>query len=333
MAHKIIDKSNWFIDKADFEATDNSYEITRFHKVWFELLKINPSIRSLHKLGIDQARQTSNFSDDLIKTYEDFKMEEVFNSPLLFKDWWCKYGQRLFKVYLKEVGRLDIITAVEEGASNIVAKKMCIYGVNSYVDIKRLNNGTDGFMVLAVPLSGNIKAIKKSFDNVVGAVFTDLEKNPTSKAKTPQYKVSSKSQINIVTRLLALLHRSIDLYNVKEQWKKGFDVGIYESGTQGYDYKTLPANNKTTLVQKTSTEVVRAINLLENAAIGKFPCFDPIKSSQLDFKEIFDIRKIMLKNELKLIKHQDKEAYRLKAQKNKENFELQRLSHDSLNKI
>ena len=171
----------------------------------------------------------------------------------------------------------------------------------------------------------------KQFDHVLTYILDDIKKDPTPKATLPRYKISPRFQIDTVTRSLSLLHRAIDLYDVKEQWKIGFDVGVYKSGTKGYNYKTIPSDNKTTLIQDTSRELKRAKNLLENAAIGKFPCLDDIESNSLDYKEMYDFRETMINQERKLVKQRKNAAYKLKAKQNKEKFELERLRLDALN--
>jgi sulfur relay (sulfurtransferase) DsrC/TusE family protein len=324
--------SSWIIEGADFEPNDEVYKITRFHKVWFELLKIHPHIRNLHEIGINQAMKDSNFSNELIKVYEDFRMDEIFTDQLLFKDWWWKYGQELFNTYTNKQG-LHFFAAIQEGESNEYAMRLCNQGIKDYLHIQRSQNKMEGFLAVTVSLSGDKRQMLKQFDNLLESILNDIEKYPTPKATQPKYKISHGVQIKKVNRLLSLLHRAIDLHDVKEQWKIGFDVGVYKSGTQGYNYKTLPSDNKTTLIQDTCRELKYAKNLLENAANGKFPCIDNVESNALDYKEMFGFRKAMITRERNLVKQREKAAYRLQSEQNKEKIELQRLRYEALNKI
>ena len=145
--------SNWFVEGSDFAPNDEVYKITRFHKVWFELLKIHPHIRSLYELGINQARKDSKFSNDLIKVYEDFRMDEIFTGQLLFKEWWWKYGQELFNMYTNRQG-LHVFAAIPEGESNEYAMRLCNQGINDYLHIQRRQNEMEGFLAMTVSLSG-----------------------------------------------------------------------------------------------------------------------------------------------------------------------------------
>lgn len=324
--------SNWFVEESDFAPNDEAYEITRFHKVWFELLKIHPHIRSLHELGINQARKDPKFSNDLIKVYEDFRMDEIFTGQLLFKEWWWKYGQELFNMYTNRQG-LHFFAAIPEGESNEYAIGLCNLGIKDYLNVHRSWDPLEGFLAMTVSLSGDKKQMVKQFERIISGVLNDIEKDPTPKAKPPKYKITPKIQLDTVTRSLSLLHRAIDLYDVKEQWKIGFDVGVYKSGTEKYNYKTIPSDQKKTLIQDTSREFKRAKNLLENAAIGKFPCFDVVQSNSLNYKEMYDFRETMINQERKLVKQRENAAYKLKAKQNKEKIELERLRYEAMNKI
>jgi hypothetical protein len=332
MKNKKIHKSSFSNAESDFKLGDNAYAKTRFHKAWFELLKIHPGIRYLHEHDVNQATTNSLLTNDLIKTYEDFKMGEVLKSPLPFKDWWWKYGQYLFNSYTNKEG-LHVFAAIQKGESNEYAKGLCEVGIKDYLNIYRSKNEMEGFLAMTVSLSGDRKQMLRRFDHILSYIFKEIEKNPTPEATLSQYKILPGVQIDTVNRLLSLLHKAIDLHDVQEQWKIGFDVGVYKSGTQGYTYKTLPSKNKTTLIEHTSREFKRAKNLLENAANGKFPCTDNIDSNPLDYKEMFDFRETVIQNERKLIRQREKAAYQLKAKQNKENIELQRLQYEALNKI
>jgi hypothetical protein len=259
-------------------------------------------------------------------------MGEVLKSPLPFKDWWWKYGQYLFNSYTNKEG-LHVFAAIPEGESNEYAKRLCEVGIKNYLNIYRSKDEMEGFLAMTVSLSGDRKKMLRQFDNILSYIFKDIKKNPTPKATLPQYRILPGVQIDTVNRSLSLLHRAIDLHDVEEQWKIGFDVGLCKPSTQGYTYKDLPSKNKRTLVQRTSRELTNAKNLLENAANGKFPCTDHVESNPLDYKEMFDFRETVIQNERKLIRQREKAAYQLKAKQNKENIELQRLQYEALNKI
>lgn len=332
MANNKNCSTNWFLLESDLNIGDEAYKITRFHKVWFELLKIHPRIVSIYKLGIGQARNDSRFSDDILKVYEDFRMELILSGQLLFSEWWFKYGQELFNMYTNRQG-IHIFAAIPEGESYEYAMGLCNLGIKDYLNVHRSRDPMEGFLAMTVSLSGDKKQMVKQFEHIINGVLNDIEKDPTPKAKPPKYKITPKIQLDTVTRLLSLLHRAIDLYDVKEQWKIGFDVGVYKSGTEGYSHKTIPYNNKTNLIQETSREFRRAMNLLENAAIGKFPCFDDIQSNPLEYREMYEFRKIVINQERKLVKQRETAAYKLKAKQNREKFELQRIQYETMNKI
>jgi len=327
---------DWFIEEADFKITGTNsdtererkyYETTRLYKVWFELLKISPSIRKIHELGIEKASNYSKYSVNMGAVYNDFHMEEVFNQPLLFKDWWIKYGQSLFHRYSNTNG-VHFFGAIPEGASKQYANNWALLGFNDFLDIHRGNNGKDGFLVFAASLSSNRKEMVAHFDRVVKGVFESLEEDPTPNTEKPKYEASNKAQLETLNRLINLLHRAMDLPDITEQWKIGFDVGVYEAGTNNHTYNTLPYEKRKTLIEKTSTEMKRAKYLMKNAAIGKFPCFDEIDISDINFVEMAAFRNLTIKNEKRFIKQQIKANDKLRAKENIDIWEVRKKLHE-----
>lgn len=288
-------KEPWEFERDDFELTDPYYNVSRPYRIWHEYLRLSPTFSLAakmygyrSKLSADELRLIPEDFDDVVKTYKrmaaatfnyqnsDVKTDNeiiIFETyQVTFQSWWRRHGADVFG-YRITPPPSSIIT-VPYQASVDMDKFIPIF--NNYLEGQRLDDGTPGFNLLAIPLSSNKKELLAS----ISKLFDDNYFKPIAKQGESIYQLKKGKHLAKLPNGLRLLWMAA-MEPKLEKWR----LGIKAKVTKYKRYNALDPSltrhtPETTILSETLdgwtiNRLNEAVIIMENAARGRFPCDDP----------------------------------------------------------
>jgi hypothetical protein len=306
----ITEPDLWIFSKDDLKPTDPFYEVSRPYRIWHEYLRISPTFAiaikeyelnlnelteldmkrdvkfpldpypepfekyysKRRKLTSDERLRIPDDYEDVVKTYKAMALGGFKFEDINFKMWWLLHAADIFG-YRHAPSATSIINIPHHAAIN---KEEIIKSLEKYESEQRLKNGNTGFALVAIPLTGEIKNVMASVNELLkNEDFTPIQKK--WEALYTLEKGKQLEKLNIGLRLLwtAALNPNLPL------WKIGLEAKITEED----DYINLKMNlSKQPEEDKYKTEYLASITsrklkesliIMENAARGRFPCTDP----------------------------------------------------------
>lgn len=266
------DLEPWMPYADDFIKGDFYYAKSRPYRIWYEYLRMSPTfalaekyIRNDGKLTAEELNSCpDDFLSDIVPTCADMKLSFAQGS---FDVWWQRYGADIFGMKRSQPEPITVFNAghhIKVDATEIQEH------LKSYLENGRVDYGNTGFMLMAVPLSGDRKKVIAS----VSKLINEHDWQPLGRQGIKTYKLYSKRVHleTLHTNLRVLWHRALDPESAL--WRLGLkaqatDYTIYTRLDPEYDTGT---PESLVLASITSNRIKYAINTMENAIRGRFPC-------------------------------------------------------------
>lgn len=264
----------WQIYRGDIAKGAKYYEITRPYRIWYEYLHLSPTFAiaqnyiRYERLSPEQEKKVPpDFFDLVVPTCRDMSF---LLSTEGFDRWWSRHGADLFGKRILDYDFTNLMTVSDKSP---VEANSIIQPFDDYLTHERLNNGNNGFVLLAVPFGMNKNKALNSFSTLLD----DTEKLRSKNQQLKTYTLDG-DKVHIAT--LSKNLRVLWLKGLKPQaklWHLGLltnhDTGHY-SWLDPSIKKHTPKTKKDSesLASKTSNRINSAINTMENAIRGRFPC-------------------------------------------------------------
>lgn len=293
-----FEKEPWEFERDDFELTDLYYNVSRPYRIWHEYLRLSPTFSLAvkmydynQKLSTDELRHIPEDFADIVKTYkrmaavkfphqkssdvitDNEEIALIFQHPQgTFRSWWLRHGADVFGC--RNTPPPASIITVPYQASVDMDKFIPIF--NNYLEVQRLDDGTPGFNLLAIPLSSNKKELLAS----ISKLFDDNYFKPIAKQGESIYQLKKGKHLAKLPNGLRLIWMAA-MEPKLEKWR----LGIKAKVTKYKRYNALDPSltrhtPETTILSETLdgwtiNRLNEAVIIMENAARGRFPCDDP----------------------------------------------------------
>ena len=338
--NEIITKEPWQYEKDDFEITDPLYEITRPYRIWHEYLRLSPTfllaakehefqidklstadrkrsqealtglstrdreIIKKRKLTIEEENRKPDDYDEVVKTYKQMAYGGWEFSNLCFRKWWLMQGADIFG-HRQEPTPVSLINAAHHADLN---KNEFNEFLDSYLNGQRKEDGMTGFVLLAVPLSGD----RKKLLSAVKDLIDEHDMTPIKKPGEALFQLQKGKQLAKLPKGLRLLFMK-GLKPKLENWRLGHMARVSDEkayvnldpSLKHHTYKSKYYSEQ--LATTTCSRLAEAVIIMENAARGRFPCNDPRFLPKFDQDEMI----ALLKGSLKLRVQQEKSRLRI----------------------
>lgn len=282
----------WEIEKSDLWPTHPDFQVSRPYRLWFEYLKLSPTIALAHKMLATKNGLTDEEKlllpadfDTVIQTYNDLRIREVFSYHLNFLNWWQQVAENPFGV---RIAKPHVKTVLKIRPDETVNTELCISNLTKYLDVD-LKNHMDrgcGHMLLSVPMTGDKGDLLRQISNLLN--FDDFQ--------TPVPRIYGRYQLDGERIHLEPLKVGLRMLWIKaeEPRIKKWRLGLKASVSPKYAYLD-PNPVKTTPEQKEAKRILgitsdrafsKALRVMENAARGRFPCQEPVSLPEIDWESI-----------------------------------------------
>jgi hypothetical protein len=287
-----IRNNPWEEHELGFNINESLYNETKLHRLWFEYLRLSPTFWLAHKnkkgtLSKEEHQQLPDDFDKVIETYEHFG--EIYRYP--FWGWWFEDGRDFFgktglgsktKPQVTQIGKIQTGPAFRASQSEF----------SDYLNSRDPAAMRREELIYAVPLDLAQKDIIKQFTKQIATEFSKPNEPAlkTDAKQRPIYKpYPQKFRYDILEkglRLLWIMAKDPSLL----LWEVGQIVNISPKHSKlvipkkydDYIYGNIVESLKTS----TSRAERKAINVMENAARGRFPCYEKINTPKIDYKSM-----------------------------------------------
>ncbi|MCX7085847.1 MAG: hypothetical protein NTY69_09960 [Methylococcales bacterium] len=287
--------------KNDFDPSDDNYQSSRKGKLLYEVLKLSPSIETASLYinnQLDRYKDREYIPSDLdavVEAYKNLGLNEHTLSN--FKSWWNHHGAYVFGEPPTSPELVPLLTIF---ANQEINQNECLSIIDSYAKDKSLETVSENtaVMLLAIPLKGDKKRIMKRFEDILN-----------SQTIQPM-RIEDPSAILVGKRFVAEPIRK----RLRVLWMKGLspNMVIHELGAEAGisdkypNWETLataianstetdPSNSMRTATLRSLRE---AVNTVENAARGRFPCHDSVNMPG-DYKHDIVLKHIIANIQMK----------------------------------
>lgn len=253
------------------------------HESFFRFLQISPSYRLAHRVAggrVSDLAGCEHVPEDfsaVMETYEAFG--DVWQID--FWNWWVTRAQYQFGLRCPpRVHRIATLqSGVDAGPQNLDDARACL---EQYFSADRLAEGRPGSLVIAIPLHADratiLREVSKQIDEARHSSGPDMY---GAKFKFRVNKIRSRTLDD--ARRVAWARAAAP---TKPLYVIGNRVGIAAGYVTEEGVKVPKDNRRDLMVIVTSRHLQRALIYSENAARGRFPCFDKVDSIEFDFKEL-----------------------------------------------
>lgn len=339
-------KEPWEVKGANFNSTDNYFAISRPYNIWYELLRLSPSFALAHKL-LDTTTKERGLTakekslcptdfDLVLQTYKDFELSSVLNYKTFFSHWWLRVGIDLFGQKRVEPAIVSLLNIKQGQATNEIELKKAF---DEYLAEQYQIDGMPGFMLLVVPMTGKKSELMKR----IGHSIHPEDIKPIAKPGKGLYSLFGQRTYtdSLTKRLRVLWMRAYEpeLNSVQ----LGFKARVGKANT----YKELEEiyliepeskwsaeiyDDSRALTASTSRALSDALYLMENAARGKFPCYDEVELPKINYRKFQSIMKTRIEKETILVQKLeriDEIVHNGITYKNLTRFEFNRLTKET----
>jgi hypothetical protein len=276
----------WMPYTSDFVKNDFYYDVTRPYRIWYEYLRLSPTFALAEKylktngaLTEEESKQCpEDFLTSVVPTCSDMKLSI---GSYDFDIWWLRHGADLFGKRRLQAEPVNLMTSSHHSEIDEVEINMPF---KRYLTDERPNNGNPGFMIVAIPLSGDKKTVIKSVQHLINTQeFLPL--GMPGKKNYDFYGERLREDV-LPSNLRVLWHKALE--PKLSLWK----LGIKAKASDSWPYTDLnPETDAGTPASKvlasiTSNKLKAAVIIMENAARGRFPydkadLLPPIDQSKL----------------------------------------------------
>lgn len=344
----IVAKEPWEFEGDDFSPSDPLYKISRPYRIWHEYLRLSPTFalavkdyeykihkltteelkrNKIHLVGVpenlktqgeltaDEIKLIPDDYEDVVRTYKEMAIGGWDFSNNTFKQWWRIHAADIFG-YRHAPSPISLIS-IPHGSTIITSD--FTKALNDYSKGQRITDGGTGFVLVAVPLSGNKKDIMASINELIKEdAITPIKKTNEALFEIQKGKQLAKLPNGLRLLWMAALEPKLHL------WKLGHKARVTEYKVYTDLDPTQSKHNEQTrylteyLASMTSTRLKEAVIIMENAARGRFPCKDAKLLPAFDKDEMIALVGEPIKKRQKQMKIKENQRNRLLSRRRKE---------------
>ena len=280
----------WEVEKDDFWSGHDQFQISRPYRLWFEYLKVSPTIALAHKMRATKLGLTSEEIESLpedfeqvLKVYDDFGLRDVFKHSLGFRDWWNHNAESVFGIRLAKP-TVKLIT--EFHPKNDFQLKAPIEQFSHFIEDELQTQFKRGFghLILSIPMTGNKSQLLKQISEMIQSNDHPLPKAELYATYPLDGQRTNLEAIKDGLRLLWTRAEEPDL----KRWQLGTKANISDT------YSILDPTQKKALTAEerkmrkaagdnASRAFRTALKIMENAARGQFPSHEKVEIPYIDW--------------------------------------------------
>jgi hypothetical protein len=281
-----IPNNPWEEHDIGLKVSEELREETLIFRLWFEYLRLSPTFWLAHKdkigkLTKEERQQLPEDFDAVLETYKYFY--DIYRFP--FWGWWFEDGRDIF-------GKTGLSSKTGSMVTKIAKIQSGRAFINSQSELSQyLTNRESAAMkreesIYAVPLDLPQKKVIKQFTQLINAEYSRHNEIEVSErdSERPIYKLyPQKFRLDALEKGLRVMWVMAEDPSLI-LWKVGHKARI--SNTHRNPDKNSDSYHETvtTLKNLTSRYERKAINVMENAARGRFPCYEAIATPTIDYK-------------------------------------------------
>ena len=276
------DHEIWKNEAIDFLKGTFHYEKSLPYRLWYEYLRLSPTYFLAHKyrtsfeggLTEKEKEMLPDDFDEVLKTYDAFG--DIYEYP--FRMWWATWMRKshLFGEPSAKLVAIPIAYVPENHETN---REACKIELDKYLDFTHPFIGRPSYMLIAVPLNGKRADILK-------AVSEKIDDDYLQSLKATYKLHGERFQHDTLTTGLRLLY-----YKARDPELALWRLGVRAHVSERYaDLDTLVTKIPHYMIEETqvlenitSRMLNNTINVMENAARGKFPCKDKIAKPEINY--------------------------------------------------
>lgn len=265
----------------------------RRYDLWPEFLRLSPSYNFANRVVQGQASREEFFNqvvdaDVVWETRQNFG--DVWAQSL--HSWREQNTLRLFGQSLSDL-KLKVLHVMQSGEN--ARQQDMSDALYTYFERTRPEMGNPLSVVISVPLDADRSVLLQTFSEMITYYKARREDSDEAPAPEPLYALSGvKGRYAVMQQTLAVA-RARALQPDVPLWEIGMNVGVNE--TYASEMRTRTYRKKEAVIPKnvlaatTGRFLRHALWLSENAARGKFPCFDQnfLYPKTLDYRELKDL--------------------------------------------
>lgn len=260
------------------------------YDLWPEFLRLSPSYNFANRVVQGQASRTAFFeqvvdADVVWETRQNFG--DVWAQSL--QSWREQNTMRLFGQSLSDL-KLKVLHVMQSG--EYAQHQEMANALDTYFERTRPEMGNPLSVVISVPLDADRSVLLQTFSEMITYYKARREDSDEAPAPEPLYALSGvKGRYAVMQQTLAVA-RARALQPDVPLWEIGMNVGVNETYASEMRTKTYRKKEavipKNVLAATTGRFLRHALWLSENAARGKFPCFDQnlLYPKTLDYREL-----------------------------------------------
>ena len=273
----------WEIEGFEFLKGTFHYEKSQPYRLWYEYLRLSPIYFQAHKertykggLTEQEIKDLPDDFDQVRKTYDAFG--DVYKYP--FRSWWTGWIGKA-RLFGHTRYKLQATTLAYVAQGHVTNREACKQALDQYLDGSHIyDEGNPSYMLLAVPLNGSRADILRAVNEQIEDEYLQL--------LSAEYSLhGDRIHIETLTTTLRLL-----LMRAREPkaplWKLGVKAGVSEKYAEfDINIETVPSRLIETvqIIENITSRTLRnALNIMDNAARGKFPCKDKIEKPKSEPK-------------------------------------------------
>ena len=269
----------WETEEFEYLKGTFHYEKSRPYRLWYEYLRLSTIYFQAHKertfkggLTEQEIKDLPDDFDQVRKTYDAFG--DVYKYP--FRSWWTGWVGKA-RLFGHTRSKLQATTLAYVAQGHVTNREACKTALDGYLDgSHNYYEGNPGYLLLAVPLNG-------SRADILRAVNEQIEDDYLQLLHAEYSLHGDRIHIETLTTTLRLL-----LMRAREPksplWKLGVKAGVSEKYANfDINIETLPSHliDTVQIIENITSRTLRnALNIMDNAARGKFPCKDKIENSK-----------------------------------------------------
>jgi hypothetical protein len=277
----------WTLRGGDFTKEGWHTEATAAYQLMFEFLRLSPSyeLARRDRTGTLKEKERKLLPSDfdlVLKTYD--LIGDV--NCVLFRQWWLLRGLEVFgNPYTKpQVHKIAFMANGQETDSQQITNAIS----NSYIDTRHAE-GLSASLIVSLPLSLKRSEIMRR----LRVILDEYKVKEIGTTAQPKIKLMGKRfHANAMYKGLKLLW----FKSAKpkwELWRLGAKAGLSESYSGILDpaaprrtHNEIEMDDRITMGKITHRALGRFERIAENAARGRFPCFEPVTQADFNYSEL-----------------------------------------------
>jgi hypothetical protein len=269
----------WEIEGFEFLKGTFHYEKSQPYRLWYEYLRLSTIYFQAHKertskggLTEQEIKELPDDFDQVRKTYDAFG--DIYKYP--FRSWWAGWEGKA-RLFGHTRTRLKATTLAYVAHGHVTNRDACKKALDGYLDdYNEYHEGNLNYLLLAVPLNSSRADILRAVNEQIEDEYLQL--------LPAEYSLhGDRIHIETLTTTLRLL-----LMRAREPksplWKLGVKARVSEKYANfDINIEHVPYHliDTVQIIENITSRTLRnALNIMDNAARGKFPCKDKIENSK-----------------------------------------------------